>query len=57
MKLYITKCKNCKYCQKTKSLSGMKYKCNKYNKKVNKNDYCGLVPPINIIDDLEYRKE
>ena len=56
MMFYKTKCKNCDYCVKTKTLSGMKYKCSKTNEKVSKNYYCGKVPPLNISDVFDYKK-
>ncbi len=51
MKIRATKCKNCRFCIKTKTLSGMKYACSKTNEPVNKNYYCGKVKPLII--DLE----
>ena len=46
--LVATKCQNCQHCIKTKTLSGMSYKCSKTNKKVNKDYYCGKVKPLQL---------
>ena len=48
MRVKATKCKNCDYCIKSKTLSGFKYVCSKTNEKVNKNGYCGKVKPLYI---------
>lgn len=48
MNIYVTKCKNCNFCIKSKTLFGMKYICSKTNKKVNKNYYCGKVKPFKV---------
>lgn len=47
-----THCKNCRYCLKTKTLSGIKYKCLLTNEKVNKNYYCGRVKPFSIEENI-----
>lgn len=50
MNIYATRCKNCKHSKNIKSLSGRTYICLKYNKRVDKNYYCGNVPALTVED-------
>ena len=44
--IVTTKCKNCEYCLKTKTICGPKYICKKLNKKVYAGYYCGKMQPF-----------
>lgn len=50
MKVRAVRCKNCKYSKHINSPSGNVCLCLKYNKRVNKNYYCGNVPALYVED-------